>query len=116
MTRPTRGPDQRRQPCSDRLSGFSQRNVPRENQLQRLLSQVSPAGQGRAYAIGSLGAQHADLLFRAVLPLAEKHMNGPAVHIIRVLAKRDLEGADLKIIDSRSSHQPQAGPGKAYVG
>src|SRR5437667_7050979 len=116
MNRRTRGPDQRRQTLFDCLPGLVQRSVARKNQLQRLLSQVSPAGQGRAYAIGSLGAQHADLLFRAVLPLAEKHMNGPAVHIIRVLAKRDLEGADLKIIESRISHQPKAGRGKAYVG
>src|SRR5205809_2725816 len=116
MNRRTRGPDQRRQPCSDRLSGLVQRSVPRENQLQSLLSQVSSAGQGCTDAIGSLGAQHADLLFRAVLPLAEKHMDGSAVHIIRVLAKWDLEGADLKIIESRISHQSKAGRGKAYVG
>src|SRR5437764_13400629 len=42
-------------------------------------------------------------------------MDWTAVHIIRVLAKRDLEGADLKIIQSRISHQPKAGRGKAYV-
>src|SRR5213594_1427242 len=42
-------------------------------------------------------------------------MDEPAVCIIRVPAKRDLEGADLKIIEPRISHQPKARRGKAYV-
>src|SRR5216117_3412775 len=103
INRRTRGCDQRRQTLFDCLPGLVQRSVARKNQLQRLLSQAPSVGQGRAYAIGSLGSQHADLLFRAVLPLAEKHMDWCAVHIIRVLAKRDLESADLKIIESRIS-------------